>query len=246
MWESGQIQVQDQLPMWTQKYAFNVIEKIWNDYGETIVRVSKKYDIPYSYLVGIIYIESAGNPNAHSDCNQAVCPGLWRQGLCADQGGPEKYCAGGLTAFISQTARQFGKTMTYFVEHPHEMIEATANLLVVGGPSGRNFGGGIRGQNGDVLSVIKQYNGGSKCSGGGITGHGGQSDYVTKFIRTCNAFVKMELAEPEPKPPEPYEPVNVERPQARSSLTSAAIVGAVAGLTYFAATNLKQIKKVIP
>jgi len=225
MWEDGRIQVGDAFPRYTSKYSLGIIEKIWSDYGKTIAAVSSKYGIPTSYLVGIIYIESKGNPRAASPCNAEVCPGLWKHGLCAAQGGPEKYCAGGLMQFISATARQFGKTMTYFVEHPHEMIEAAANLIVVGGPSGKNYGGGMRGQDGDILTVVKQYNGGNPCSGGGITGHGGQNDYVSGFVKTCNAFVGLRLGQG-------TEPVKADGAK-NASLGSLATIGLVGGAAAF-------------
>lgn len=192
MFEDGRVEVQGLgFPTYTQQVILDKVEKIWTEYGSTITDAASKWEIPPAWLVGIIYIESGGKPSVASPCNEEVCPALWRRGLCSVQGGPEKYCAGGLMQFISATSAQFGKTMTYFIEHPHEMIHAGAELIAVGGPNRKNYGGGIRGRGGDVLSVVKMYNGGSPCGGGGITGHGGQADYVSKFVKTVNAFVAM-------------------------------------------------------
>ena len=96
--------------------------------------------------------------------------------------------------FITQTAGMFGHNLAYYMDHPDEMIADAANLIVVGGPSKRAYGGGVVGKRGDILSVVKMYNGGSPCGGGGLTGHGGQGDYVSKFVRVCNTFVEMALA----------------------------------------------------
>jgi hypothetical protein len=193
VYDDGRVSVRDNFPNFTNESIRKRIEKIWNDYGSTIILVSNKYKIPYSWLVGIIYIESGGNPNVKSPCNESLCPALWKKGLCKDQGGPESFCAGGLMQFISATARGFGKTIDHYLADPHDMIWDAANLIVVGGPTGRAYSGGVRGQHGDICSVVKQYNGGSRCGGGGITGHGGQADYVSKFIRTCNTFVELNL-----------------------------------------------------
>jgi hypothetical protein len=195
----GRIQVRDGFPLYTQDDIRKKVAKIWSDYGQTITKAASDWDLNPSWLVGVIYIESGGNPRAAAACEPKWCPALWKRGACASQGGTEKYCAGGLMAFISSTAAMFGKTMDYFIDHPHEMIHAAAELIAVGGPNRRTYHGGVKGNNGDVLSVVKMYNGGAKCGGGGITGHGGQADYVSKFVKVCNTFVAMGLM------PKPYE-----------------------------------------
>jgi len=192
--DDGRVSVQGQFPEYTNEAVRAKIKKIWDEYGATIQDAASKWNLKPAWLVGIIYIESGGNAKAAAACEPKWCPGLWNAGKCAAQGGPEQYCAGGLMAFISATAGMFGKTMTYFIEHPHEMIHAAAELISVGGPKRNAYHGGIQGNGGDVLSVVKMYNGGSKCGGGGLTGHGGQADYVSKFVKVCNTFVAMGLA----------------------------------------------------
>jgi hypothetical protein len=194
-WEDGRVELQGAgFPMYSNASIRERIAKIWADYGSTITKAGEKYQLPPAWIVGIIYIESGGNPKAAAACEPKWCPALWKQGACEAQGGSEKYCAGGLMAFISNTAGIFGKTIDYYVEHPHEMIMDATHLIAVGGPSGRTFRGGVHGNGGDMLSVAKWYNGGSRCAGGGITGHGGQADYVSKFVKSVNAFVDMGLA----------------------------------------------------
>lgn len=171
------------------------LAKIWERWGRAITRAARKHDLPPAWLVGVMYIESGGNPNAVAPCEPKWCPGIWNYGGCAAQGGPNQYCAGGLMAFTNSTASSFfGKNIDYYVAHPEEQIMDSAHLISTGGPPGTAYGGGVKGRDGDILSVVKMYNGGSVCGGGGLTGHGGQADYVSKFIKSVNTFLELGLA----------------------------------------------------
>jgi hypothetical protein len=197
LYEDGRVEVQGAgFPAHTQQAVLAIIQRIWTEYGATITTVARKWGISPAWLVGIIYIESEGKARSSAECEPTYCPAIWKTGGCAAQGGPNKYCAGGLMAFTAGTASIFGHTIEWYMDHPHEMIHDAAHLIAAGGPGGNIYKGGIRGRGGDVLSVVKMYNGGSVCGGGGLTGHGGQADYVSKFLKTCNAFVALGLAPP--------------------------------------------------
>lgn len=206
--EDGRISVADQgFPM-LDDGSRKVIAKIWEVYGRDIAFASDKFKIPPAWLIGFIYCEtgflvlSGKEATAGSPCEPKYCPALWNAGKCADQGGPEKYCAGGLMQFISSTAGIFGKNLEHYMQNPGEMIHDAAWLISVGGPSGTVYAGGVYGSKRfwDICSIAKMYNGGSVCGGGTLTGHGGQGDYVAKHIRACNTFVDMNLPVPEGAP----------------------------------------------
>jgi hypothetical protein len=193
--EDGRVEANGALPLYETPAVRDKIAKIWQDFGPAIQAAGSKFNLPNAWLVAIIYIESSGNPRATAPCEPVYCPAIWKSGGCASQGGANQFCAGGLMAFTAGTASMFGRSIDYYVEHPDDMIMDAAQLIAVGGPKGIAYGGGVHGaQGGDILSVVKMYNGGSKCGGGGLTGHGGQGDYVSKFIRVCNTFIDLKLA----------------------------------------------------
>jgi hypothetical protein len=195
LWEDGRVELEGQgFPAFDPGGQVAAkIASIWEKWKAPIVSAASKFSMPPAWLVGIIYIESGGNPTASAPCEPVYCPGIWKSGGCASQGGSETHCAGGLMAFTSGTAKIFGKTIGYYMEHPDEMIHDAAQLIAVGGPAGNVYKGGVKARGGDVLSVAKMYNGGSVCGGGGLTGHGGQGDYVSKFLKVCNTFVALGL-----------------------------------------------------
>lgn len=172
------------VPRWEPNSPmYSQIGKIWQRWQSGILAASKKHEVPVPWLVGIINIESGGNPAAVAACEPTYCPALWNKGLCAAQGGPEKYCAGGLMAFISATAAKYGRTIEYYIQNPEDQIVDAASMIF----------DSLKRNGGDMLAVAKQYNGGATCAGGGIVGMGGQGDYVTKFIYSVNTFNSMGL-----------------------------------------------------
>jgi len=170
------------------------IVKIWTEWGAAITKAAKKVNCPPSWIVGIILIETRGEsgPKSFAPCNEG-CGFAWRAGRCASQGGDMKYCAGGIMAFLDSTAQMYGHTIDYYVDHPEQMIEDGADLLVNKKTKG-----------GNILVGVKQYNGGTACSGEGqkynttpgIMGMWGQGNYPEHWLRVCNTFVALGLAPP--------------------------------------------------
>jgi len=192
MWEDGSIEVQGLdfplFPSGPTGADAKVITKMWGKWGPSFVAASKQNGVHPIHLASLCYIESQGNEKSAAACEPTYCGALWKEGLCASQGGPEKYCAGGLMAFTSQSAKMFGHTMTWYMENPDQMIIDAGHLLVMK----------IQSRKGDFLSGVKGYNGSGTCAANGpaagIMNMYGQSDYLTKFIRTANALAKWNIA----------------------------------------------------
>lgn len=186
------------------------LTKIWQKWGWYISEASRASQIPASWIISVLYSESGGKTNSRSACTAKLCPALWKQGQCADQGGPNQFCAGGLMGFTQMAAKMYGHTVDWYFtddETEGQQILDGADLLV------RK----ILHYNGEVLSGIKNYNGGKPCSDTGLaTGPGilnmyGQGDYVEKIVRLSNTFSRLPLSEPVKPPPGP-KPVKPDQP----------------------------------
>lgn len=161
------------------------IKKIWERWKDAILAATDKKGYAPAWVVAIIHNESSGDPKARAACEEKYCTALWKKGLCEAQGGPEKWCAGGLMAFTSATAAMYGhkgpNSWTYYIDHPEEMIVDSVDLM----------------QNqekacGDILIAAKSYNGGwCACAGGDIFGMGGQHKYSEQFARATNTFLSL-------------------------------------------------------
>ena len=133
------------------------------------------------WLAAVAYIETGGNPTALSPCEPKYCS-LYPK--CLNDNPPA--CAGGLMQFIAQTAAGFGKTIGHYLNDPDDQIHDAATI----------FQRKLAKNGGDMLTAVKRYNGGvNPCPGGGITGHGGQADYVTKFVRAANTLHQMGVSQ---------------------------------------------------
>lgn len=185
--DDGRIEVQGAgFPDWSYDSAqAEQISAQWQRWGPAITDASKTVGIPAAWINAIMYIESKGNPDAAARCEPVYCPALWNRNLCADQGGPYQFCAGGLMAFTEPTAKTYGKSIDYYMQHPEEQIVDGADLLA------KNTAA----HGGDACAGAKVYNGGSVCGGGGLIGMGGQNNYVEGFIRAANTTKALGLAE---------------------------------------------------
>lgn len=194
-YDDGRIEVEGQgFPAWglDSAQAKVVRDNIWGNYAGALASSAAKFGIPISWLVAIMAIESRGLKGQYAPCDE-VCSAYWNQGQCASQGGPLKYCAGGLMQFTSNTAGIYGKTLDYYDAHPEEQIEDAADFLM-------NKKVAVKG--GDLLAGVKAYNGGGTCadtghaSGPGIMNMYGQNDYIQNFVKYANTFVALALTPP--------------------------------------------------
>ena len=216
-----------------------LLKRIWQDWGWYIVEASKASKIPASWIIAILSAESGGKRNSRSPCTASLCPALWKQGLCASQGGPNNFCAGGLMGFTQQAAKMYGHTVDwYFTDDESEGAQVFdgADLLV------RK----IATFKGEVLSGFKNYNGGKPCSdtgwakGPGILNMYGQGDYIEKIVRMANTFSRMSWPDPVkhdiPEPVTPKPPVPLLVGPSAPVVTSVAVLLAVGGVfatTYY-------------
>jgi soluble lytic murein transglycosylase-like protein len=186
-YEDGRIEVEKRgFPAWgNESKNGNKIRKIYTNYGKAIEDAAEKHGLKPAWIVGIILIESGGNPKACAPCVSHV-NGKQFCAFAPNCGGP--CCAYGLMQFIPMIARKYGKTGPHYMANPGDQIMDGAHLIA---GMRKRYGG-------DICTTVKHYNGGSSCAGGGITGHGGQGDYVTKFIRGANTFVNLKLKPPGP------------------------------------------------
>jgi len=178
LWEDGRIEVEGQgFPSWdiasarAQKMATNV----WGRWGAAIQNAAEINGIPPSWLVGIMQIESGGNPT-----------------VCSDAG------ACGLMQFIPMTCRMYGHEPQFYNEHPEQQIIDAGNLIV---KMTKNFGGSVlaavKAYNGcGKPAETCACNDTGMADGPGILGMYGQHDYVANFVRAANTFVALGLSAP--------------------------------------------------
>jgi Transglycosylase SLT domain len=169
-----------------EKLHVKRIVKIWERWQEGILAATEKHGYVPAWVVAIIHNESSGDPSSRAACEEKYCTALWRNGRCEAQGGPEKWCAGGLMAFTSETASMYGhkgpNSWTYYIDHPEEMIVDSVHLM----KKNQIMCGG------DIVAAAKAYNGGQcKCAQGDIFGLGGQHKYSEQFARATNTFLNL-------------------------------------------------------
>lgn len=212
-----------------------LITKVWYEWSPYLVKGSQQSQIPVAWIIAVLCAESGGRLNSRSACTQKLCPALWKKGLCEQQGGPNKFCAGGLMGFTQQAAAMYGRDVDwYFTNHDTEgqQIIDGADLIV------RK----IAAFKGEVLSGLKNYNGGKPCAdtglapGPGILNMWGQGGYVEKIVRLSNTFVELVLGEPSKHPPDPgkEEPPSlsiVDTPRVKG-IATLLVLGAVFAVAY--------------
>ena len=155
------------------------VTSLWSKFADAIQQASAKTGIPISWLVGIMTIESGGNPNACSPCINYDSAGNQVCSFAPNCGGP--CCAYGLMQFIDSTARAYGTTGPALLGDERLAIEIAGKYL-------RTL---LDKSGGDPVVMAKRYNGGGpSCSGAGTFGIGGQGDYPANFVRAINTFLR--------------------------------------------------------
>jgi hypothetical protein len=183
----GRIQVGEEFPSYGLDSAqAKKISQLWADWGWHITKACQTYDVPVSWIVGIMGQESGGNPQACSPCVQPSC------GFAPNCGGP--CCAYGLMQFISRLAASYGVSdptelqrdpalaIDLGVRHIGKMFHASPASPAAPGP--------------DLIKIAAAYNAGShKCRDYGSFGNGSQTqgDYVMIVVKYANLFVSLDL-----------------------------------------------------
>jgi hypothetical protein len=163
------------------------ITKFWTQWGALLKKSAEKHDIPLPWLVGIVAVESGGNPNACSPCIKFTESGKQICSFAPNCGG--ECCAYGLMQVINQTARG------YCNRSGPSLLGDAAGGIDCGAAVYKAM---IKKSKGDPLVAAKRYNGCGGCRGDkspcnmqGIFGIGGQNNYVENFALSVNAFVQM-------------------------------------------------------
>lgn len=181
-----------------------LLQRVWSDWGAYVVEGAKLAAVPQAWVIAVLCAESGGRRQSRSACTAKLCPALWNKGLCADQGGPNQFCAGGLMGFTQGAAKLYGRTVDWYFAD-----DTTEGQQVIDGADFLRRK--IVAAGNEVLAGVKAYNGGKPCAdtgmapGPGIVNMYGQGGYVEKIIRLANTFVRMQL--PQPKAPPGPEPV---------------------------------------
>lgn len=148
------------------------IAKIWTDWGVPIQAAADKYQIPASWLVAIMKIETGGKPY-----------------LCSSAG------ACGLMQFMPGTCKMYGHDCSYYNDHLDEQIMDAADLIV--NKKAAEHGGcilsAVKGYNGGGPC---QQASGINVTTPGLLNMWGENNYVEGFVRAANTFANMGLARP--------------------------------------------------
>lgn len=178
------------------------IRTFWEKYGNIMSRYADNMNLPLSWVVGIIAIESGGNEWACSPCEQyindvqvcSLAPACG--GGVARDGKTYSCCAYGLMQVIDSNARRHG------MKHGAELLGNPEDSIRIGVTVFRDALDG--GAKGDPIVAARMYNGckscgggRAPCGGGGMFGIGGQFDYASKFAKSVNTFLALGLG---PKP----------------------------------------------
>jgi len=178
------VTVNGTVPVWQPGSAWETkIAKLAQRWGEASKSACALHGVPLTWFLGVMAIESGGNPAACSP-PQSNCPG--------------RCCAFGLMQFISQTARCYGKDYGIdsgddLIARPDVAIELAARFLSdrayglnpYGCSSGKAFGL-------DLPRLAASYNAGSaRCSGDGTFGLFDQHDYAMNVVRSANTAYRL-------------------------------------------------------
>lgn len=219
--EDGAIEVQGQGFITNIKHESS-IRNYWSRYGPLFVRYAQQFDLPVSWVVGIVYVESGGDEWACSPCEPPFCGLSNCGGGVAKDGKHYVCCAYGLMQIIESNAKSYGG-----LEHGAQLLGNPEDSVRIGV---KIYAENLHISKGDPLVAVRRYNGCSVCSGEWMKkcsescmfGVGGQANYAEKFARAVNTFLAMDLEPVGPAPPG-WEPADVSE---RASLgTFSVIVG---------------------
>lgn len=169
-WEDGRFEVEGHgFPVWEAPIYQEQIAKMWQRWGSAIEASAMKNQIPASWIVGLMYIESKGEPYV---CSSA--------GAC------------GLMQFMPGTCRMYGHECSWYNDNLGQQIIDAGHLLSV--VKLKERGGScilcaVKAYNGGSNCGITEKYG----AGPGILNMWGENNYVEKFVRTANTFVAMNL-----------------------------------------------------
>ena len=171
-WEDGRIEVQGLgFPAWdVAGVRGDQLRTLWGRWGAAIQNAADINQIPAAWLVGIMQIESGGNPTVCSEAN-----------------------ACGLMQFIPMTCRMYGHPdCSFYNDNPEQQIIDAGNLIK---KNAAGHGGcllsGVKAYNGGSPCTDT-----GMAASPGILGMYGQNDYVANFVRASNTFVALGLAPP--------------------------------------------------
>lgn len=182
--DDGHIETKGEFPIWPEGRGTARITDAWNKYGPLVQTSARANKLPVAWLMGIMSVESLGDPNACSPCTEDLCPAIYRTGGCSTQ----QCCAYGIMQIIDSTARMMSDGQVRgpdLLGRPDLSIDLAAKYFRK-----------LLDQKGqDPLAAAKCYNGCGKglCTGGGMFGMGGQNNYVENFVRATNSFLAMKL-----------------------------------------------------
>lgn len=165
--EDGRIEVQNYgFPAWQDAVRHDQIAKLWQRWGADIERAAIANGIPAAWLVGIMYIETGGNPT-----------------LCSSAG------ACGLMQFMPFTCKMFRPDCSHYNAFPQDQILDAGKLInQLRAAKGGCLLSAVKGYNGGSPCSDT-----GMTNGPGILNMYGQHDYVANFVRAANTFVGMNL-----------------------------------------------------
>lgn len=200
--DDGGIEVQDRgFPHWDPLSKSGLlIAAFWDKYQDLLIKHAQAIGVPIAWAVGIIAIESGGDPWACSPCDAAkgcsLAPGCG--GGVASDGKTYSCCAYGMMQIIDSAARDYGmKNGAELLGNPDDSIRIGLAIFR------QKLNGGAQG---DPIVAARMYNGCkgcgggyASCNGGGMFGVGGQGNYAEKFAMAANTFLAAGLL-PKSKP----------------------------------------------
>jgi len=156
---------------------------MWEKWGDAVKPACREARVPVTWFMGIMAVESQGNPRACSPCTPDLCAFYPRCQPC---------CAYGLMQFINSTARCYGATGAELLGDGPLAIKVAAKHLAASiyGNVGTSCAPGPYGL--DLPRIASGYNcGGARCKGTGTLGLCGQHDYPMMVVRYANTAERL-------------------------------------------------------
>jgi len=188
------VEVNGSVPTWEpNSAAWNKLATMWQRWGSAARDSCSRYEVPLTWFMGVMAVESGGNPNACSPCNPDVCCFYPNCQPC---------CAYGLMQFIDRLAKCYGSSGAELLGNGELAVDLAAQhiaAMIHGEPEGRNCAPGPYGL--DLPRVASAYNCGARgCTGSGTFGLCGQHNYSANVVRYANTAAVMGIrAYPGPK-----------------------------------------------
>jgi len=177
------IQVNGEIPTWEPGSILEQkLSQAWEKYGAAIAESCSAHRVPAPWLMGVMIVESQGNPRACSP--SSYC-------------GTGRCCAYGLMQFIDTTARCYGRDLGVssgedLIDNPDLAIELAARFFadrMYGDTSGC---GGTRIYGFDLPKLAASYNAGSaRCTGAGTFGLYDQHNYSYSVCKGANTALAL-------------------------------------------------------